>query len=244
MFSLQHQILLLHCVNILNSCGVRNRNLCTLEEKGLEQSTEMNLPAVSTLLYNVELFYKTSNLKIFWITSWWKLTFMAWTKLSNIFSWRSYWAPFRQIKALWAPFFQIKTRWAPFLLVFSRSFLRFSGILQRFSQILPRFSPNQNFLGCTCTPTSYTTASWCLSFFILNVCHVSIIFCQPRLSSQLFWLTNCPRWNIIRDNSREHRFFFRWICERILTYVSTLCLYPRSFEMQLMSNDHQGFPIC
>jgi len=65
MFSLQHQILLLHCVNILNSCGARNRNLCTLEEKGLEQSTEMNLPAVSTLLYNVELFYKTSNLKIF-----------------------------------------------------------------------------------------------------------------------------------------------------------------------------------
>jgi len=45
-----------------------------------------------------------------------------------------------------------------------RNFARFSGILPRFSDVLPkfsdilyRFSTNQNFLGCACTPASYTT---------------------------------------------------------------------------------------
>jgi len=59
-------------------------------------------------------------------------------------------------------FFQIKARWAPFSPVSSGSLPRFLRILQRFSQIfrdLPEFSANKNFLGCACTPASYTTAT-------------------------------------------------------------------------------------
>jgi len=63
-------------------------------------------------------------------------------------------------------FFQIKPRCAPFLSRFSGIWQRFSQILPifprilpRFSEILPGFSPNQNFWGYACTPTSYTTDS-------------------------------------------------------------------------------------
>jgi len=39
-----------------------------------------------------------------------------------------------------------------------RDFSEFSGILLTFSEILPGLSTNQNFWGCTWTPTSNTTA--------------------------------------------------------------------------------------
>jgi len=71
----------------------------------------------------------------------------------------------------WAPFFEIKQRWVPFL--------------PGFSGILPRFSANQNFWGCSCTPTSNTTA-------FHNSIIGNFVICQDRLETNLLQLFRYP----------------------------------------------------
>jgi len=55
-------------------------------------------------------------------------------------------------------YFQIKACWAPFWLRFTGSFVRLSDIFPGFYGILSGFSSNQNFWGCDCIPSSYTSA--------------------------------------------------------------------------------------
>jgi len=64
--------------------------------------------------------------------------------------------------------FQTKQSWAPFL----------TGFLG----ILPRFSTNQNFWGCACTPTSYTTGScqWPAKMFLFCISDAPIYLCCPN----------------------------------------------------------------
>jgi len=60
--------------------------------------------------------------------------------------------------------------------IFARIFRKFAQIFRDFAKVFTDFaqnsadflgfSPNQNFWGCTCTSTSYTTAQW-NSYFIL-----------------------------------------------------------------------------
>jgi len=73
-------------------------------------------------------------------------------------------------------YFQIKTCWAPFLHRFSGCFRRFLGILSGFTGFCPNFHQIKTFGGCgctSCTPASYTSASYCLYFLACWRCNAN-----------------------------------------------------------------------